>query len=544
MKDKPRTPPDIKKLIKKMVKESQGDVYAVFESLREILAGIPADMGNTVIYGICSEDIGYSGSLATYWLLAQDESARERAATALLHQARLGKQDGALVRRLPMVRNWIPAGTARAIVDEVIREQRLRGIEPETSPVPAKLREIQATIPDGVGCQSIALVAKRKIGMILTKHGYGVKDAYVIPCRAVREVQQILGHMHELGGGAVDLDTVKVTVSAALADGHRNGYPPAHGLVDVVSEFGLEDIRSNGMSAQEWLAFLDPENAIAGMSPQKRGRLINRSDEVLIDLPMIDSWFEDDEDVRDLLAGIRNPRSRIKRLKEHFETRREYWAIQTLKAASILKAAGADWTSLAVAAWALLDGRALEKIPLMEYVIDSTIEAFESNHGGDVPLETDFLGDGGLPLHEGRDVVNPIWLDGFLVSVVIAPKSIPPQQWLNALLEVIAVAYDEEEILPLVNGLMSRYQQIGIALDEGEMPLDVRSLPADELAGWAEGFMFGNEALGDAWKARSMTRSDNKILDVIAGVAKKEELGFDPMQIIESWVFARFEKRR
>ena len=91
MKGKPQTPPDIKKLIKKMVKESQGDVYAVFERLREILAGIPADMGNTVIYGICSEDIGYSGSLATYWLLAQDESARERAATALLQSSAPGQ---------------------------------------------------------------------------------------------------------------------------------------------------------------------------------------------------------------------------------------------------------------------------------------------------------------------------------------------------------------------------------------------------------------------------------------------------------------------
>ena len=45
------------------------------------------------------------------------------------------------------------------------------------------------------------------------------------------------------------------------------------------------------------------------------------------------------------------------------------WALRMLRSAHVLKGAGnVDWRTFAGTAMALLDGRALETIPIMEYV--------------------------------------------------------------------------------------------------------------------------------------------------------------------------------
>ena len=58
------------------------------------------------------------------------------------------------------------------------------------------------------------------------------------------------------------------------------------------------------------------------------------------------------------------------------ETRREDWALRMLRSAHVLKGAGnVDWRTFAGTAMALLGGRALETIPIMEYVCQRTYRA-------------------------------------------------------------------------------------------------------------------------------------------------------------------------
>ena len=67
------------------------------------------------------------------------------------------------------------------------------------------------------------------------------------------------------------------------------------------------------------------------------------------------------------------------------ETRREDWARRMLRSAHVLKGAGnVDWRTFAATAMALLDGRALETIPIMEYVCERTYRALaiEELRGG------------------------------------------------------------------------------------------------------------------------------------------------------------------
>ncbi|MCY3793066.1 MAG: hypothetical protein OXG51_01660, partial [Gammaproteobacteria bacterium] len=52
------------------------------------------------------------------------------------------------------------------------------------------------------------------------------------------------------------------------------------------------------------------------------------------------------------------------------ESRREDWALRMLRSAHVLKGAGnVDWNTVAATAKSVLDGRALETIPIMEVCI-------------------------------------------------------------------------------------------------------------------------------------------------------------------------------
>ena len=55
------------------------------------------------------------------------------------------------------------------------------------------------------------------------------------------------------------------------------------------------------------------------------------------------------------------------------EPRREDWALRMLRSAHVLKGAGnVDWKTFAGTAKAVLEGRTLETIPIMEYVWERT----------------------------------------------------------------------------------------------------------------------------------------------------------------------------
>ena len=55
------------------------------------------------------------------------------------------------------------------------------------------------------------------------------------------------------------------------------------------------------------------------------------------------------------------------------EPRREDWALRMLRSAYVQKGAGkVDWKSLAGTAKTVLDGRALETVPIMEYILERT----------------------------------------------------------------------------------------------------------------------------------------------------------------------------
>jgi yecA family protein len=549
--DRSRTlPPDFDQAVASMAREADGDVYVLYEGLRETTAGLPPEMKAALVYELSSRDQAFSATIATYSLLDGAAPVREAAALALLHRAKQGKCDGVVVRRLPMLRSWMPADPARAVVDEVIRHVRRRNLSASSSGPAANAKQIHATIPDGAGGQSFAIVARGKLGLILTKIGYGVKDAYVIECRTDREVREILDQFREVHALDVTLETVGLALSAGLAEGLAHDLPPAHGLVDVAGVFGLEAVRPQRMAPADWLQVLDPEDRISALSTQKRGALVNQSRQWSQHYPITETWFEDNPETRELLDSTADRTRQEKLIWSYLESRREFWALRILQGGLVVKGAGGEWLSHGATAAALLDGRPLAKIPVMRQIVENTVDAFDYHDQGteaaveihfDEPASAEEVS--AVLAEVGMVETAPSWLDGYLTAVVIAPKVPDPNEWVGGLMEGTSGPVSQEAAQSLLHAVISRYNEIGVTLSEQGKATGITQFTDKDLGVWARGFTYGVGMISGSWKARLLKKDDNNLLDLIGQVAAGNQLGFDPRSIVENWVVARFGKR-
>ena len=245
------------------------------------------------------------------------------------------------------------------------------------------------TLPDGSGSQSFAIglggTAGPAVALVLVKTGYGIKDAFVVSDEDGDGPNQTMTEM-ELEAGALDIpwETVPATLAAALAEGLASGHPPSAGLLDVALACGLAELRPRPLTPRDWLAEVDPEGEIAALSVQKRGRLVNRSETWPDDHPIVETWYEGTAIFDEMLKEEHGPRQLEAALWAHLETGREVWALTMMRAAHILKAAGRDaqWMSFAATGAALLDGRSLKKTPIMGYVFDATVTAWQEEEYG------------------------------------------------------------------------------------------------------------------------------------------------------------------
>jgi hypothetical protein len=542
--------PDLDEVIAGLIKEAKGDLYAVYEGVREIMAGLPVESRAGLVYELSSRGQAFSWVAATYALLDQAAPIREAAALALLHRTRQGRCDDNILRRLPMQRSWMPADAARAIVDDVIREARRRGIGASVSPAAVNVQRVLATLPDGADGQSFALVTRRKVGLILTKSGHGVKDAYVVDCRSDRQLRELLGQLRDIDALDVSPEIVIQGLAAALADGLAHGRAPAHGLVDVAEQFGMEGVRPQPMSPADWLRTLDPEGEVTALSAQKRRGLLTRSRQWCEEYPITDSWFEDNPEIRELLESTDASRRQASVVWSYLETRREQWASRILQSGLVVKSADRDWMSHVATGAALLEGHPLAKIPAMRQVVDNTLDAFDHHHGGQTSVEVSF----GAPASAedtsdllsavGASETAPSWLDGYLTAVVIAPKMPAGNVWMGGLLNGMSKPVNQETVEALIYAVMGRYNAIGSGLFEHAEAPGFSTLTDESLRAWARGFEHGVATIGDAWNARSLKRDDKHLVQLIGRIAAEGQLAFDPRAIITSWIASRFDKKR
>ena len=379
-----------------------------------------------------------------------------------------------LAGRLPQTRD-VHLGRAAGAPRPRLNEQPLPiGWRERSEPLDQahELRElarssVEQHLPDGAGAQSIALALERgrsrAVAFLLLKAGHGVKDAFIAPAEGAGEQRRMLGELEAMGAVEVDPAHVPRALARALGDGAAHGTPPAPGLVNIAEVWPGAALRPQPGDTRAILAELDPEGAVAALSPQARGRLVGESADWPERFALIDSWFEDNAAVRALLDEPASGRALVRRLWDHLEERRNWWALQCARSAAVLRAAepkGRDWRSFAAVAAALLEGRALRRTPITERVLEATLlaaaarrhdaalDALDDVEDDPAPGERGALagaprprpapaGPGEFERRLAGSGVDPAWVDGLATAAAVSPEAASPLGWLMGVVQAV-----------------------------------------------------------------------------------------------------------
>ena len=127
------------------------------------------------------------------------------------------------------------------------------------------------------------------------------------------------------------------------------------------------------MTAGDWLSELDPNDEIAALPEPVRDELIGGSAAWRDDYVVVKGWSEGTAVLQEAMDEAGDGNGVKAGFFARLEPRREDWALRMLRSAHVLKGAGnVDWKTFAWTARAVLDGRALETVPIMEYVWERT----------------------------------------------------------------------------------------------------------------------------------------------------------------------------
>jgi hypothetical protein len=375
------------------------DPFQTFAQLQEMTAVMPDEA---------------RGGFAGYMLHAKTRSLRKAALGFLLDPtpavaaevgaALVASADKGLVRPdaqryLILLRPWLSA-SLRATVDDALRRARRAPPQAhqagekfaavEHMPAAGELREMLINAPDGAGAQSAFILLKtaRKFSLaaVLVKHGFGVRDAWIMDNMSDAKAQEMIDHMdEEVGVFDASLPVLRRLLAHGLAENLVTGEPPPFGLVQILEMTGMGPLEAERQTPAGMVARL-----VADMPPHETGAANRaaalKASAVWRDVyQFADTWFEASDEIKAALAGAKTKTKRMNLLLDKLlPPLRERWAGQLAWTAEILRESepDGDWSDMALTADALLSGAPLREIPLMRHIAEFTELADRSGPRG------------------------------------------------------------------------------------------------------------------------------------------------------------------
>ena len=558
--------PDIDDLVDELLRDAGGELLQVHAHIESSLAALAGPVRAAVLAQIASDESAARTRLGLYWLLDRVAAVRAAVADVFHARARAGNLDADVAGRLVALRRWLPDDPARTSLDAAIKAAMRRELSGGAVPVSWTVHRTLACLPDGAGAQTIAAAVRkggrRGVVMLLLKQGFGVKDAFIVPCSSATEQKKMLAQIAD-GTNAIDVasDFIPLALCVALGDGARVGKLPAPGLIDIAEIWDADTLAPVATDTAALVAALDADGALAALSPQARGRLVARSADWSRMNAIIATWFEDNAAVRDLVDAAQSERACIGALWQYLETRRDWWATMFARAAMALRAAKAEdpgsWMSFAATAQALANGRALKKTPIMEEILGATlaiagmraigrIETFDEDDNDDeIDVVLDFGSPAPRPEKKGElakflkdTAITPEWMDGYLVAAAVSPVMAEPMQWLNELMDGIEFSGEPalHRYLELV--MLRANAAHDNAADAAGIGARLAACDEDALRAWAGGFAAFVAANKRAWPTRMLSADDKRMLKSIAAAARRG-VSRDLTLALPAWISSR-----
>ena len=320
--------------------------------------------------------------LATLYLLDPSPDVRQSFCQVMIENASPDIVSPTALRRMIALRNWVPENE-RHRLDAAIKRARQKHVESASWPT-KQILDMQASNIDGVGAQSVFAVIKegRKhiIASLLVKKGVGIADAW---CLRDQSKASILDFSTQINAQtetiSVDLDFVRLLITHHLAIGLDAGNVPSAGLLEVAEAIGLETCHPSALTVDDLITILGKDICPEKLEPKAIDQVVQNSSEWLDHFEFMESWFENDALVEEVLD--KNPRSRtpgkIKAIiKSVLEPRRMKWAERFLWTALWMKQQKkSPWQEFFVVGRELHRNRPLAQIPTMQNIAKVTVEA-------------------------------------------------------------------------------------------------------------------------------------------------------------------------
>lgn len=565
-------PGELADLLDEVEQSAAGDAFQLYHGLRQTMGILPAETRRVLVQATMARGERLHQHLGLYWLFDPDPELRLEAARAL----------GGLLDALdPGLRAWLPR-LCRLLPEDESR-RHLAAMMADTPQQPAPVREnpvdAWASIPDGAGTQTVFLAAgtadDRTLALVMLRAGEGVQEAFTMVGDSENQ-GETLSSIMKTDARRVPVATARTLLMVGAAENLAGDSPPPPGFADVLMAAGFADVTLPSPQP-DWLAILRAKDAVASLTKQKRGRLINASAHWSEKHALVGMWFEGPGTFTDL-----PPTASFDRMERHvlayLESRRAWWRDLILRAAAVLQGNGdADWRSFAVTAQALADGRALKKVPVMEEILGRSLDALQDQvartrdtpTGGDhTPIPADTMDDGagwswlaGLPIEivksepPAADAVpdllaaagrptEPAWLDGYVMGVTTGPKPLPLQTWAAALAGPVEATRGPDARRRFEDLLLDRHAAVSNVLAESsEVQAWLRGYDGDQYAAWAAGFTAAVTEHPGAWPRHRVRKADRRVLDDLAAVGDGQPPAFTA-QVVGSWLADRAAGKR
>ncbi|PHP26804.1 UPF0149 family protein [Limimaricola cinnabarinus] len=518
-------------LIGSLTREHGGNVSALHALFAEMLPTVPSEARRVLVRLAVARPQEIFAELGCAWLLDPDAEIRSGAVEGLSDRLAAGTAFPEMLARLTILRSWLADAALRDRLDGLVRMALRKGVAGPTKAPEHKLHRIVASLVDGSGAQSMAAAVQTRdtpsVAVMLLKQGFGVKDAYVLPCDSATEQRRILATLtDEIEAQDVPRAYMEQALGLALGEGLEAGLAPMPGLVDVAQSCGLDDLRPLSASVEATLALADPEGRVADLTVQARGRLITASQHWPDAYPVLESWFEDSDETLEALESAKSHATLTRNMWRVLEDRRAHWTALIARNALLLRAVGSDHAKefIAVAA-ALKDGRDIKKTPVMKFICEQSIMVWLDRQdepdglfdaGSDMPPTASSMAPANWSMPDATaetagelaKLLHPAgltepWLEGYLTGICTAPLFVTPSDWLTPLLHIVGPSLKaEKDLTRFVNLLMPRYNETLTRLrvpDENLIPIDIPLIPI-----WADGYLTAWEATKPSWPAKAL----------------------------------------